>query len=108
MLDLILKFTQNGNIMSFKMYFQPTQRQVDVKSECSVLETALKARIKINHSCGGMGTCGTCRVLVTKGGEQLPARNEIELEMALDRGFKENERLACQTVPVADLELEIL
>lgn len=63
----------------------------------SLLEAIADAQISISHSCGGMGTCGTCRIVVEKGLQLLPARNELETEMAMDRGFLENERLACQT-----------
>lgn len=94
--------------MSAKICFQPTQRHVQFQSEETILEVALKAHININHSCGGMGTCGTCRVLVLKGNEFLVPRNEIEAEMAEGRGFAPNERLACQTAPVAEIEVEVL
>lgn len=90
------------------MCFQPTQRHVQIQSEESILEVALKAHININHSCGGMGTCGTCRVLILNGNELLEPRNELEAEMADERGFSTYERLACQTAPVAGIEVEIL
>ncbi len=65
----------------------------------SILETALALGVEIDHSCGANGTCGTCRVFVKmSGGESLPARDELEQEMADDRGFAEDERLACQTL----------
>ncbi len=64
--------------------------------EKSLLQLAIDNDIPLNHSCGGFGTCGTCRVLVDNHVD-LPARNPIEQEMAKDRGFQDNERLACQT-----------
>lgn len=72
----------------------------------SVLDAALRAGVEINHTCGGYGTCGTCVVFVREGLEKLPERNEIEAEMASDRGFKDDERLCCQIPPVAGLVLE--
>jgi 2Fe-2S ferredoxin len=93
--------------MSVKMCFQPTQRHVVIGNEESILDLANKARVKINQSCGGMGTCGTCRVIVNKGLDRLPTRNELEEELALSRGFLENERLACQIPPIGGLEVEI-
>lgn len=62
----------------------------------SLLELCIKHKIDINHSCEGMGSCGTCRVLIDEGLDGLPPRNEIEQEMADDRGFEPRERLACQ------------
>lgn len=73
----------------------------------TLLKLALKCKIPINHNCGGMGTCGTCRVIVRKGAESLPEPNEIEQEMINDRGFAFNERLACQTPAISDIEVEL-
>ena len=64
----------------------------------SILETALALGVRLDHSCGGHGTCGTCRVFVKMSdGQNLPQREDLEQEMAEDRGFSEDERLACQT-----------
>lgn len=64
----------------------------------AVLLEALQAEgVPISSSCGGNGTCGTCRVFVQfPSVEQLPPRNEIEAEMHADRNFASNERLSCQ------------
>ncbi|UXR66264.1 (2Fe-2S)-binding protein [Bdellovibrio bacteriovorus] len=69
----------------------------------SVLDVALRAKVALNHTCGGNGTCGTCRVFVIQGLEKLGPRNEIEAEMAQDRVFQASERLACQMEPVDGL-----
>lgn len=73
----------------------------------SVLEVAIVEQIPLHHTCGGFGTCGTCRIYVRKGLENLPERNEIEAEIAADRGFAPYERLACQTEPIDGLVVEI-
>ena len=73
----------------------------------SILEAVLNGKIPLNHSCGGFGTCGTCRIIVEKGQENLAPRNEIEAEMARDRGFGPNERLACQTSVCVNLIIQI-
>lgn len=72
----------------------------------TVLEACVRNKIDLSHSCGGFGTCGTCRVVVVQGLEKLSARNEIEAEMAADRTFEDRERLACQTIPFDGLELK--
>ncbi len=73
----------------------------------TLLELALRTKIPIHHSCGGMGTCGTCRVIITKGGELLPPPNEVEIEMIKDRGFEHQERLACQIPATPGVEVEV-
>ncbi len=97
--------------MKSKTYLSINEKKIEVDTEKSILENALLHKIKINHSCGQMGTCGTCRVEVLNFDEQiiqnlLAPRNEIENEMANDRGFNDNERLSCQTYPVADLKIK--
>ncbi len=79
--------------------FLPGEKKVDIGSNSTVLEMARSSRIPINQSCGGMGTCTTCRLIVEEAPEGCSPRTEIEQEQADDRGYKENERLACQLKP---------
>lgn len=67
----------------------------------TILEALIRNKQVINHSCGGGGTCGTCRIVIQVNSVAWPDRNEIEYEMAADRGFHETERLACQ-VPATE------
>jgi 2Fe-2S ferredoxin len=76
----------------------PDQKIVQASQGQSILETLLENHIEIDHSCGGMGSCGTCRVFVQAGLEQFSPRNELEQAIAEDRGFAENERLSCQNL----------
>ena len=81
------------------IYFTDEERHLPLSSqEMSVLETVLRAESDLDHSCGGNGTCGTCCIVVQSNLSQLAPRNEIESEMAADRGFKPQERLACQLI----------
>jgi len=89
------------------MRFQPQDRICSFKSETSVLEVALKHGIPLDHSCGGMGSCTTCRVLVEVSAHPLPPRNDLEQEIADMRGFQDHERLACQLPPSPGLEVRL-
>lgn len=62
----------------------------------TVLEALLVSNVDLPHSCGGMGTCGTCRVFVLNEPQGLSEPEELEIEMAHDRGFSKPERLSCQ------------
>lgn len=93
--------------MPISIKFLPENRLVDASQDESILEAALRAGLDICHSCGGHGTCGTCRVWVLEGLEGLPPRNEVEQEMAEGRGFKPQERLCCQNQPCPGLVLEV-
>ena len=76
--------------------FLPVQKAISFSGRTTVLELAHLHEIEISSSCGGMGSCGTCRIHIEA--ELLPPRNELENDMAADRGFAPNERLACQTL----------
>lgn len=81
--------------------------QIPVNEQSSVLKVLLDNKIEIDHSCGGFGTCGTCRIYVRSDLKQLDVRNEIEQERADDLKFEEHERLACQLHPKNGLAIEI-
>lgn len=85
------------------------QNNVELQFEKPVrlLDLLNANEISINQSCGGFGTCTTCRVFVRKGLDSLSERSDIELERAEERGFEDNERLCCQTVIFDDAEIEI-
>jgi ferredoxin len=81
-----------------KFFIEPENRAIFFEEAQTLLEALLAEGVEIDHSCGGMGSCGTCCVRVQQGLEDLESRNEIEEEMADDRGFADDERLSCQTL----------
>lgn len=87
--------------------FQPDDRVVQASQGDTILSAALSAKLELSHSCGGNGTCGTCRIFVDSGIQHLGPRNEVETEIASERGFLEHERLACQNLVVAGLQVRI-
>ena len=87
--------------------FLPAEKHCDFTDEESVLEVALKNGLEIPHSCGAMGSCTTCRVIVVKSVFALPARNELEQDIADMRGFAPEERLSCQLPPLDGLVLTL-
>lgn len=89
------------------MTFLPVDKTVDISKKESVLDVALAHKIALNHSCGGMGSCTTCRVFVRSRLDILPGRTEVEQERADMMGFAEEERLACQLPPQDGLVVEV-
>ncbi len=75
-------------------YFE--DQALSVTRPDSLLQTLLDHKIRIDHSCGGFATCGTCQVVVEKDVEKLPPRDEPEALFAEERGFRPEERLSCQ------------
>lgn len=87
--------------------FLPQSQSCAIRGEESVLELALKNEIAIEHSCGGMGSCTTCRVIVESPVDELPPRNELESDIAEMRAFEPKERLSCQLAPFAGLVVRV-
>jgi 2Fe-2S ferredoxin len=87
--------------------FQPGNRAAPIGGATSVLEVALQNHIDLSHSCGGMGSCTTCRVWVESDHTNLSPRTELEQEIASSRNFDPRERLACQLDPQDKLVVRI-
>ena len=87
--------------------FLPMHISAPIGTSESVLEVGLKAGIDIGHSCGGMGSCTTCRVFIEEHRDPLPERTDLESEIVEGRDFKNHERLACQLPPAAGMVVRV-
>lgn len=69
--------------------------QGPVPGGISLLAAARLLDVELTHYCGGMCSCGTCRVVVTAGAHNLsrPQGNE---ELVLGARARAGDRLACQ------------
>lgn len=72
--------------------------EIDVKRSTPVtlLATFNANKISINQSCGGNGTCGTCRVETTPNSDFLKPKSEYEIEITQELNLRPEERLSCQ------------
>jgi uncharacterized 2Fe-2S/4Fe-4S cluster protein (DUF4445 family) len=68
----------------------------------SLLELAMKSGIHINASCGGNGACGKCRIKVLEGNVRSAPHPKIP-----HYEYESGTRLACMTVPLEDIVIEI-
>ena len=82
-------------------------QEIPIQGEESLLALLIKNKVRVDHSCDGMGSCGTCKVFVKSDVSKLPTRNEVEQERADDLGFRKDERLSCQLKPYDGLSVEI-
>jgi adenylate cyclase len=78
-------------------------RTLPIMPGATVLETLRAGGIPHASVCGGRARCTTCRVLVTKGLDQLPAAAGLEAKALSRIGATPGTRLACQIRPEADL-----
>ena len=96
-------FFKSKNVSSFKVL--QSSEAIEFKEGESLLD-ALDRKFTMNQSCGGMGSCGTCRVRLSDD-SVYPKRNEVEEEMAEVRSFDKLERLSCQTLACEDLIVDL-
>lgn len=98
--------------------FEPGSVQVEVDEDRypyggkgdpgSLLDIALAHGIDIEHACGGVGTCATCHVIVTRGMENLSEADDAELDrVELAPGNTINSRLACRAVVHGDVTVVV-
>lgn len=78
------------------------------KPGSTLLEMSRAAGIPHSAICGGRGRCGTCRVLVSAGGDALPPPKASESALLSRIGAPRNVRLACQIRPDDDMSVQIL
>ncbi len=80
-------------------------RTVPIISGATVLETLRGSGIPHASVCGGRARCTTCRILVTKGLDDLPPPSEMEASALARIGATPGMRLACQICPTAAISV---
>jgi uncharacterized 2Fe-2S/4Fe-4S cluster protein (DUF4445 family) len=78
--------------------FQPCGVSVTARVNELLSGAAQRAGVKINRHCGGVGTCGKCRVRATGGGSFLGPLTETEKKLLSADDIAEGVRLACCAV----------
>lgn len=73
--------------------FLPKFRQVSINEPENLMKIMRQHRITMDFVCGGHGTCGKCKVLVTKGNQSSFSNSEMALLSEEERA--KGYRLAC-------------
>jgi ferredoxin len=103
-----------------KVVFVNEKKEIEVQSGEILREAALKAGLQMNPgvtrflNCLGHGLCGTCRILVKKGMENLGPKTIVEkanlaihpITMLAALGHEDELRLACQVEVKGDCTVE--
>jgi ferredoxin len=99
-----------------KITFINEKKELEVPAGANLRDEAIKAGIQVNPglfskvNCFGHGTCGTCRILVKKGMENLSQKGIMEkftlLRMFSAIGHEDEMRLACQCSVNGDCAVE--
>ncbi|MGD0817485.1 MAG: ASKHA domain-containing protein [Methanomassiliicoccales archaeon] len=82
--------------MSVSVRFYPKGITVEVEPGSTLLEAAFLAGVEINSACGGKGTCGRCRTIVS--GKFGSKQTDQIMPGDWDMGY----RLACMTKVLGD------
>jgi ferredoxin len=99
-----------------KVVFTKEKKEIEVPQGANLRKEALKQGIDVYRglakylNCRGHATCGTCRVLVKKGMENLSPKTRME-RFTLGRmisaiGHEHEMRLSCQCQVNGDVEIE--
>ena len=87
------------------MLTHPGGRTVPILAGATALETLRENGIPHASVCGGRARCTTCRVLVTKGLDRLPAASGLEAKALAKIAATAGTRLACQITPTSDISI---
>ncbi len=94
--------TKNSTNKKRRVHFNPDNVDIIVEEGANLLEVAITAGVHINASCGGIGVCGTCKVLIETG-EVESTRSEKLSEEEYGRGLRQ----ACQSRIITDLTVYV-
>ena len=92
-------------LASYTVDLEPIGRRTECLSEQTILEAAQHAGVEIVAVCGGVGSCGKCRIRLIDGELSPPTAVEHRIfnEVDLDAGL----RLACQAYPRSHIKIDI-
>ena len=85
-----------------KVHFNPDNVDIAVAPGENLLQAAIAAGVHIYASCGGAGTCGTCKVLIEKGQVETTRTEKLSEEE-----FQQGLRQACQSRVLTDLTVYV-
>ncbi|MGA7616393.1 MAG: 2Fe-2S iron-sulfur cluster-binding protein [Thermoanaerobaculia bacterium] len=86
-----------------RVTFEDQDQTADFESERTLLSCAIDMGIRISHVCGGDGACGTCRIAVVDGWDQLSPPTPDETYKELEPPY----RLSCQAKLKGDVVVKV-
>ncbi len=85
--------------------FLPSGKRMDVRHASTVLDAATAAGIDLNHYCGGMASCGSCRITLVEGPvSPLDMMEEATLDVVKEHA---SDRLGCQTRILGEVRVTV-
>ena len=78
--------------------------QLEVPLGGKLLDTLADNEIYLPSACGGQGTCGECKCIISEGGGDVLPTERAKLKR---REIKEGYRLSCQVAVKGDMKIEV-
>ncbi|MBI4302712.1 MAG: DUF4445 domain-containing protein, partial [Chloroflexi bacterium] len=85
-----------------RVHFEPNNVDIVVEQGANLLEAAIEAGVRLTASCGGAGTCGTCKVLIEEGEVDSTRTSRVS-----DEEYARGLRQACQSRVLTDLTVYV-
>ena len=86
----------------YRIRILPQDRQIIVPEEYNLRQAILDAGLDVDSSCGGVGTCGRCKVIINDG--RVRSKKSISVK---DNKKKQRYVLACMTKVIGDITVTI-
>lgn len=90
-----------------KIHFQPGDVSIEVPAGSNIRDAGIQAGVTIPSTCGGVGSCGLCKVKIVGGADQIGPMTQLETGKLGNVFFITKERLSCQTTVNGDVSCEI-
>lgn len=87
--------------------FEPISRRLYYKQDETIYQLLVNSGIRVRSLCGGLGTCGKCKLLIQQGNQYLNPPTDSEKILLTTEEISKNFRLACQC-NIAEDQLELI
>jgi uncharacterized 2Fe-2S/4Fe-4S cluster protein (DUF4445 family) len=86
-----------------RITFQDEGKAAECPQGKTLLSCALEMGVRVSHVCGGDGACGTCRIEVLEGWDNLTPPTPDETYKELEKPH----RLSCQSKLIGDVVVKV-
>lgn len=84
--------------------YQTSNKSIEVDQDANLLRTSIRYEGSVPYKCGG-GLCGTCRVRIVEGHDNLSRIMKKEVDRLGQEKLDQGYRLACQTFVTGDVTI---
>ena len=91
-----LRNTTNEKVPEAPVTVEFGNQKIQVPAHTTLLEAAIQLDLDLDHFCGGNCSCGSCRIQVLQGSENLSSPRPNEQMVLGPDAQNKGDRLACQ------------